>query len=139
MHPMPDARFASSHDGRTVLLIPAASASIIVDAIIQIHGNTKELKFRRGSHRCDVDAGAPNSEDMRTRVETGIAARERLHECTAGLDRAFVAATPRWYTCRYTQTVALSKLESESEACVACLHVRTGGRRGRPRFSFRDM
>ena len=38
MHPMPDARFASSHDGRTVLFIPAAIAYIIVDTIIQIHG-----------------------------------------------------------------------------------------------------
>jgi len=38
VHPMPDARFASSHDGRTVLFIPAAITNIIVDAIIQIHG-----------------------------------------------------------------------------------------------------
>jgi len=41
VHPMPDARFASSHDGRAVLFIPAAIASIIVDAIIQIHGIPK--------------------------------------------------------------------------------------------------
>ena len=138
MHPMPDTRFASSHDRRTVLFIPAAITNIIVDAIIQIHGIP--TSYSDGdAHRCDVDAVAPNSEDMRMRVETGIAAREHLHECTAGLDRTFAAATPRWYTCRYTQTVALSKLDSESEACVVCLHVRTGGRRGRPRFSFRAM
>ena len=37
-NPMPDTRFASSHDGRTVLFISAAITNIIVDAIIQIHG-----------------------------------------------------------------------------------------------------
>ena len=38
MHPMPDTRFSSFHEGRTVLLIPAGITNIIVDAIIQIHG-----------------------------------------------------------------------------------------------------